>query len=79
MASLRTPTPIESGQALIKVFKVSSCVTGDTVYVAGPVKSWQVINTTTADAVTATYSATTSLFTIVVANTPDIHIWVLAG
>ena len=78
MASLRTPTSIEGSMPGIRVFVVSACVTGDTVYVAGPVRSWQVVNTTTADAVTATYSATTCLFTITVANTPDIHIWVLA-
>lgn len=78
MASLRTPTSIENTHPGIRLFKVASCVTSDTVYVAGPVRSWQVVNTTTADAVTATYSATTSLFTIVVANTPDIHIWVMA-
>ena len=78
MASLRTPTPIENTMPGLSLFKVASCVTGDTVYVAGPVRSWQVVNTTTSDAVTATYSATTSLFTIVVANTPDIHIWVMA-
>jgi hypothetical protein len=77
MASLRTPTPIEGGQKVVRIFKISSCVTGDTVYVTPPGKSWQVVNTTTADAVTATYSATTNLFTIAVANTPDIHIWVL--
>lgn len=78
MASLRTPTGIENTQPGIRVLKISSCVTGDTVYCAGPVRSWQVVNTTTTDAVTATYSATTSLFTITVANTPDIHIWVMA-
>jgi len=77
MASLRTPTAVEGGQGIIRLLKVSSCVTSDTVYVDPPPRSWQVVNTTTADAVTATYSATTKLFTIVVANTPDIHIWVL--
>lgn len=77
MASLRTPTPIEGGQQIVRLFKIPTCVTGDTVFVAGPVRSWQVVNTTTADAVTASYSATTNLFTIVVANTPDIHLWVL--
>ncbi len=78
MASLRTPTSQDGGQGIVRLLIVSSCVTGDTVYCAGPVRSWQVINTTTADAVTATYSATTKLFTITVANTPDIHIWVLS-
>lgn len=77
MASLRTPTGVEGGQHVIRILKVSSCVTGDTVYVNPPPKSWQVVNTTTTDAVTATYSSTTYLFTITVANTPDIHIWCL--
>jgi hypothetical protein len=78
MASLRTPTSNDGGQGIVKLLIVTTCVTGDTVYYAGPVRSWQVVNTTTADAVTATYSATTKLFTVVVANTPDVHIWVLS-
>jgi hypothetical protein len=79
MASLRTPTPIEGGGMLMTILKIPACVTGDTVYVSGPVKTWDATNTTTADAVTATYSTTTSLFTIVVANTPDVHLWVWRG
>ena len=79
MASLRVPTPIEGGANVMTLLKVASCVTGDTVYVAGPVRSWDVTNTTTTDAATATYSSTTNLFTIVVANTPDIHLWVWRG
>ena len=78
MASLRTPTPIEGGGNLFKVLKISSCVTSDTVYCLG-VKAWIVVNMTTTDAVTATYSTTTNLFTIVVANTPDIALFVLTG
>ncbi len=77
MASLRTPTYLEGGQHVIRIFKIPSCVTGDTVFVAPPGKSFQVVNVTTADAVTATYSSTTNLFTVTVANTPDVHIWVL--
>jgi len=77
MASLRTPTPIEGGSKVVRIYKVASCVTGDTVYVTPPGRSFLVVNTTTADACSATYSATTKLFTITVANTPDVHIWVL--
>lgn len=79
MASLRTPASVsDGGQGIIKVLKISSCVTGDTVSFKNAVKGWQVVNRTTADAVTATYSGTTQLFTITVANTPDIDLWVLA-
>lgn len=77
MASLRTPSNNSSGQGIVKVLSISSCVTGDTLSYNGPVKSWLVTNKTTADAVTATYSTTTKLFTITVANTPDIDIWIL--
>ena len=78
MASLRTPTGIETSLPGIRILKVTSCVTGDTVYCAGPVRSWIAVNTTTTDAISATYSATTSLFTVTVANTPDVHILILA-
>ncbi len=77
MASLRTPATNSSGQGIVKVLGISSCVTGDTLSYKGPVKSWMVVNKTTTDAVTATYSTTTNLFTITVANTPDIDIWIL--
>lgn len=78
MASLRTPTSNDGGQGIIKVLSVSSCVTSDTVYYAGPVRSWIPVNRTTADAINVTYSATTKLFTVVVANTPDIDILVVS-
>lgn len=78
MASLRTPTSVEDSHPGIRVFLISSCVTGDTVFVSGSVRSWQTTNLTTADAASTTYNRTTSLFTITVANTPDIHIWVLS-
>lgn len=76
MASLRTPTPRDGGQGIVKILQIPACVTGDTVAYKNSVKGWQVVNRTTADAVTATYSATTQLFTIVVANTPDIDLYV---
>lgn len=77
MASLRTAASVPQGQGIFKVFKISACVTGDTIKVAMPVKAWVPVNETTADAINATYSTTTQLFTITVANTPDIAIWVL--
>ena len=79
MASLRTPT-LPGGWTACHPYiqDFPSCVTGDTVFVAPPGKSFQVVNVTTADAVTAqAYSSTTNLFTVAVANTPDVHIWVL--
>ena len=76
MASLRTPTPRDGGQGIFQILKVPSCVTGDTVSFKNNVTGWFVMNRTTTDAVTATYSATTQLFTITVANTPDIDLWV---
>lgn len=77
MASLRTPIPRDGGQGIISVLRVSACVTGDTVTYKDQVTGWWVNNRTTADAVTATYNATTQLFTITVANTPDIDLYVL--
>lgn len=76
MASLRTPTPRDGAQGIFQILKIPSCVTGDTVAFKGSVCGWIVVNRTTADAVTATYSSTTQLFTITVANTPDIDLWV---
>lgn len=78
MASLRTPSTNDGGQGVIKVLNVSACVTGDTVKYTGPVRAWVPVNRTTADAVTATYSSTTRLFTITVANTPDVSILVIS-
>jgi hypothetical protein len=76
MASLRTPTPRDGGQGIATILKIPACVTGDTVTYKNAVKGWQVVNRTTADAATATYSPTTSLFTITVANTPDVDLYV---
>lgn len=78
MASLRTPTSNDGGQGIIKVLNVSACVTGDTVLYKGPVRAWVPVNRTTADAINATYSPTTQLFTITVANTPDVSILVIS-
>lgn len=76
MASLRTPTARDGGQGVVTILKIPTCVTGDTVTYKNAVKGWAAVNRTTADAVTVTYSTTTSLFTITVANTPDIDLYV---
>lgn len=78
MASLRTPTSvIDGGQGIIKVFKVTSVVTGDTFTCpVGTCAAW-VINETTGDALYASLSA--GVLTIVVANTPNCAIYCLLG
>ena len=76
MASLRTPTPRDGGQGIFQILKIPSCVTGDTVKFTESVTAWWVTNRTTTDAVTVSYSSTTQLFTITVANTPDIDLFV---
>lgn len=78
MASLRTPTPNDGGQGIIQVLTISACVTGDTVSYKDPVRGWLGVNKTTADALNVTWSPTTQLFTITVANTPDVDLWILA-
>lgn len=77
MASLRTPTPRDGGQGIFQILKIPSCVTGDTVKFTESVTGYWLTNRTTADAVTASYSNTTQLFTITVANTPDIDLFVV--
>ncbi len=78
MASLRTPTAPEFGQSIVRILSVSSCVTGDTVAYHNRVGAFHVVNKTTADAASITWNPTTQLFTITVANTPDVDIWVLS-
>ncbi len=77
MASLRTPTSKEIGQGVVRVLTVASCVTGDTVSYKNKVGSFLVVNKTTTDAASVTWTPSTQLFTVTVANTPDIDIWVL--
>lgn len=77
MASLRTPTAKEIGQGVVRVLTVATCVTGDTVSYKEKVGSFLVVNKTTTDAASVAYDASTKLFTVTVANTPDIDIWVL--
>ena len=78
MASLRDAdiTTNGGGQGVINVIELDTAVTGDTITYKGVVRGWIVVNKTTADAVTATYGS--SLFTVTVANTPDIAIYVIA-
>jgi len=77
MASLRTDaTTNDGGQGIIKVIKVATCVTGDTVSVPAN-KGVLVINESSADAASVAYSASTGLATVTVANTPNIALWVL--
>lgn len=77
MASLRTPTTKEIGQGVVRVLSVDTCVTGDTVSYKGKVGSFLVVNKTTADAASVTWTPSTQLFAVTVANTPNIDIWVL--
>lgn len=78
MASLRTDaTTNDGGQSVLKVIKLASAVTSDTLTYKGPVKGWISVNETTADALSVTYSYSTKKFTIVVANTPDIAIYII--
>ncbi len=77
MASLRTPTTKEIGSGVVRVLTVTSCVTGDTISYSEKVGSFLVVNKTTTDAISITWTPSTKLFTVTVANTPDIDIWVL--
>ena len=78
MASLRTDNTIGlGGQGVIKTLRLASCVTGDTIKWALPMKGFIPVNETTSDAISVTYSTTTQLFTITVANTPNIAIHIL--
>jgi len=74
MASLRTASSINQIQGIATSYNISACVTGDTLKVAMPVQTWVPVNKTTADAINATYDTSTQLFTITVANTPDVAI-----
>lgn len=76
MASLRDITSTLEGSSILKVLKLSTVVTGDTIKWAIPMKDFM-YRFSTADAGVVAYSATTQLFTITVSNTPDITIWIL--
>lgn len=75
MASLRTPASVVEGQSIVKVIRISSCVTGDTVTVPTSTKAVFAVNESTTDAISASLSA--GVATIVVANTPNVALWCL--
>lgn len=75
MASLRTPASVVEGQSVVRVIRISACVTGDTVNVPAGTKAVFPVNESTADAVTATLAA--GVATVTVANTPNIAVWCL--
>lgn len=72
MASLRTPTPLDGGQGVIKCFTLASVVTGDTVKIADASNAFA-INQTTNDIITA-QSFSAGVLTMAVANTPNVLI-----
>lgn len=75
MASLRTDATVGTGgQGITKILRLATCVTGDTIKWALPMKGFIPVNETTSDAISASYSTTTQLFTVTVANTPNIAI-----
>ncbi len=75
MASLRTPASTVEGQSIVRLLRISACVTGDTITVPSGTKAVIAVNETTADAINATLSA--GVATITVANTPDVAVWCL--
>ena len=76
MASLRDDdiTNNDGGQGVARIIKLGTAVTSDTITYKEPVRAWVGVNETTADALSVSYSYSTQLFTVVVANTPDIAI-----
>ncbi len=79
MASLRDAdvSTNDGGGAILTVLNLAACVTGDTITHKNAVRGWIPVNRTTTDAISVSYSATTQLFTVTVANTPDISIIVI--
>lgn len=75
MASLRTPASSVEGQSIVRILRISTCVTGDTLTLPQGTKAVIPVNESTADAVSATVSA--GVATITVANTPNIAVWCL--
>lgn len=72
MASLRTATPKEGGQGIIKTYSLASVVTGDTVNLPDATYAFA-INVSTNDAI-STQSFSAGILTIAVANTPNVVI-----
>lgn len=78
MASLRSDITLgQGGQGVIRTVRLASCVTGDTIAWDLPMKGFIPVNETTSDAISASYNVTTQLFTVTVANTPNIAIHIL--
>ena len=78
MASLRTDATFGTGgQGIIKTLKLATCVTGDTIAWKLPMKGFIPVNESTTDAISASYSTSTQLFTVTVANTPNIAIHII--
>lgn len=75
MASLRTPASVVEGQSIVRLLRISACVTGDTINVPQGTKAIIPVNESTTDAITATLSA--GVATITVANTPNVAVWCL--
>ena len=75
MASLRTPASSVEGQSIVRILRITSCVTGDTLTLPEGTKAVIPVNESSADAVTATVSL--GVATITVANTPTIAVWCL--
>lgn len=75
MASLRTPASAVEGQSIVRILRISACVTGDTVTCPTGTKAVIAVNESTTDAISATLSA--GVATITVANTPDVAVWCL--
>lgn len=78
MASLRTDvTPGLGGQGVLRTIRLAAAVTGDTITWKLPMKGYIPVNESTSDALSVSYSPSTQLFTVTVANTPNIAIHVL--
>lgn len=78
MADATLVTTFEKGSGLIRAYHFSSVATGSTFTCKENVKAWWISNKTTADAVTATFVASTGVFTITVANNPDIVLFIIS-
>lgn len=75
MASLRTPASAVEGQSIVRLLRISACVTGDTVTVPTGTKAVFAVNESTTDAISASLSA--GVATVTVANTPNVAVWCL--
>jgi hypothetical protein len=73
-----TVASTDSAQGIIRVFNFTAVATGSTFTCLEPVKAYWLVNTSSADAVTATFVASTGVFTITVANSPSITLFVLS-